>query len=102
MERFPEQVSPEDLELKDFLLTFQGSISFLVPCSLVDHLYLLSNEHLLTEDDVAIFEGENTWSFFPPVRGVGASIEISGRAPDPQLHGNSFILALQGYLFCET
>lgn len=48
-------------------------MSFLVPCSLVDHLYLLSNEHLLTEDDAAIFEGENTWSFFPPVRDVGAS-----------------------------
>ncbi|RMB98016.1 hypothetical protein DUI87_25494 [Hirundo rustica rustica] len=34
----------------------KGSVSFLVPCSLVDHLYLLSNEHLLTEDDAAIFE----------------------------------------------
>uniref|UniRef100_A0A8C5TIX1 Nucleoporin 160 n=1 Tax=Malurus cyaneus samueli TaxID=2593467 RepID=A0A8C5TIX1_9PASS len=34
----------------------KGSMSFLVPCSLVDHLYLLSNEHLLTEDDAAIFE----------------------------------------------
>ncbi|RLV97195.1 hypothetical protein DV515_00011926 [Chloebia gouldiae] len=32
----------------------KGSMSFLVPCSLVDHLYLLSN--LLTEDDAAIFE----------------------------------------------
>uniref|UniRef100_A0A8C2TN59 Nucleoporin 160 n=1 Tax=Coturnix japonica TaxID=93934 RepID=A0A8C2TN59_COTJA len=34
----------------------KGSVSFLVPCSLVDHLYLLSNEHLLTEDDAAIFD----------------------------------------------
>ncbi|NXF41186.1 NU160 protein, partial [Nyctibius bracteatus] len=34
----------------------KGSLSFLVPCSLVDHLYLLSNEHLLTEDDAAIFD----------------------------------------------
>lgn len=29
-----------------------------MPCPLVDHLYLLSNEHLLTEDDAAIFDGE--------------------------------------------
>uniref|UniRef100_A0A669Q9N8 Nucleoporin 160 n=1 Tax=Phasianus colchicus TaxID=9054 RepID=A0A669Q9N8_PHACC len=34
----------------------KGSVSFLVPCSLVDHLYLLSNEHLLTEDDAVIFD----------------------------------------------
>ncbi|NXC50021.1 NU160 protein, partial [Penelope pileata] len=34
----------------------KGSLSFLVPCSLVDHLYLLSNKHLLTEDDAAIFD----------------------------------------------
>ncbi|XP_072722022.1 nuclear pore complex protein Nup160 [Ciconia boyciana] len=34
----------------------KGSLSFLVPCPLVDHLYLLSNEHLLTEDDAAIFD----------------------------------------------
>uniref|UniRef100_A0A8C4JZJ2 Nucleoporin 160 n=1 Tax=Dromaius novaehollandiae TaxID=8790 RepID=A0A8C4JZJ2_DRONO len=34
----------------------KGSLSFLVPCSMVDHLYLLSNEHLLTEDDAAIFD----------------------------------------------
>ncbi|OPJ74162.1 nuclear pore complex protein Nup160 [Patagioenas fasciata monilis] len=34
----------------------KGMLSFLVPCSLVDHLYLLSNEHLLTEDDAAIFD----------------------------------------------
>ncbi|XP_065611600.1 nuclear pore complex protein Nup160 [Cyrtonyx montezumae] len=34
----------------------KGSLSFLMPCSLVDHLYLLSNEHLLTEDDAAIFD----------------------------------------------
>uniref|UniRef100_A0A8V0ZYF5 Nucleoporin 160 n=1 Tax=Gallus gallus TaxID=9031 RepID=A0A8V0ZYF5_CHICK len=34
----------------------KGFVSFLVPCSLVDHLYLLSNEHLLTEEDAAIFD----------------------------------------------
>uniref|UniRef100_A0A8B9EMS6 Nucleoporin 160 n=1 Tax=Anser cygnoides TaxID=8845 RepID=A0A8B9EMS6_ANSCY len=34
----------------------KGSLSFLVPCSLVDHLYLLSNEHLLMEDDAAILD----------------------------------------------
>ncbi|NXU50803.1 NU160 protein, partial [Turnix velox] len=34
----------------------KGFPSFLVPCSLVDHLYLLSSEHLLTEDDAAVFD----------------------------------------------
>uniref|UniRef100_A0A8B9ZWA7 Nucleoporin 160 n=1 Tax=Anas zonorhyncha TaxID=75864 RepID=A0A8B9ZWA7_9AVES len=34
----------------------KGSLSFFVPCSLVDHLYLLSNEHLLMEDDAAILD----------------------------------------------
>ncbi|NWY07888.1 NU160 protein, partial [Nothoprocta ornata] len=34
----------------------KGSLSFLMPCSVVDHLYLLSNEHLLTEDDAAVFD----------------------------------------------
>nr|XP_014343546.1 PREDICTED: nuclear pore complex protein Nup160 [Latimeria chalumnae] len=32
----------------------KGYISFLVPCSLVDHLYLSSDEHLQTEDETAI------------------------------------------------
>ncbi|XP_008169917.2 nuclear pore complex protein Nup160 isoform X1 [Chrysemys picta bellii] len=34
----------------------KGFLSFLVPCSLVDHLYLLPDEHLLTEDDSTIFD----------------------------------------------
>lgn len=45
-------------QLTDGLSPFQGLLSFLVPCPLVDHLYRLSNEHLLTEDDAAIFDGE--------------------------------------------
>uniref|UniRef100_A0A8C5F0Q5 Nucleoporin 160 n=1 Tax=Gopherus evgoodei TaxID=1825980 RepID=A0A8C5F0Q5_9SAUR len=34
----------------------KGFLSFLVPCSLVDHLYLLPDAHLLTEDDSTIFD----------------------------------------------
>uniref|UniRef100_A0A8C0FXK2 Nucleoporin 160 n=1 Tax=Chelonoidis abingdonii TaxID=106734 RepID=A0A8C0FXK2_CHEAB len=34
----------------------KGFLSFLVPCSLVDHLYLLPDEHLLTEDDSTILD----------------------------------------------
>ncbi|XP_074854250.1 nuclear pore complex protein Nup160 isoform X2 [Carettochelys insculpta] len=34
----------------------KGFLSFLVPCSLVDHLYLLPDKHLLTEDDSTIFD----------------------------------------------
>uniref|UniRef100_H3BIC0 Nucleoporin 160 n=1 Tax=Latimeria chalumnae TaxID=7897 RepID=H3BIC0_LATCH len=36
------------------ILLRKGYISFLVPCSLVDHLYLSSDEHLQTEDETAI------------------------------------------------
>ncbi|XP_029438431.1 nuclear pore complex protein Nup160 [Rhinatrema bivittatum] len=34
----------------------KGFLSFLVPCSLVDHLYLLFDEHFLIEDESAISE----------------------------------------------
>lgn len=37
---------------------FQGSLSFLVPCSLIDHLYLLPEEQLMNEVESTGLDGK--------------------------------------------
>uniref|UniRef100_A0A8C9EK46 Nucleoporin 160 n=1 Tax=Pavo cristatus TaxID=9049 RepID=A0A8C9EK46_PAVCR len=53
----------------------KGSVSFLAPCSLVDHLYLLSNEHLLTEEDAM---SRDVVCLVQCLRLIGESVSMEG------------------------
>ncbi|XP_040265174.1 nuclear pore complex protein Nup160 [Bufo bufo] len=58
----------------------KGFVSFLAPCSLVDHLYLLPAEHLLTEDESVISDdvdlASDTIFLMQCLRMIGDSINM--------------------------